>query len=201
MGSLPYGKSLLPRPLAACRRADRRRRGGGRRLVRRRPADRHTGRRRADRAGDDRQVRQRPSSKLRAGWTAEKKVPRVPGLEAANARALAPADGGRGRMVITLLAGETAAIPQATLDALRVPLPQARAGDDRRRARQGYTALSLRGVSGLDRPLQRQDRRRPADDRLHRAAGRPARPPGSCPADITTLAVTVPPRTGGHRRR
>ena len=104
---------------------------------------------------------------------------------------LAPQDGGKGRMLVTMLPGESAALPQATMDALRVPLgkPQrATLGGERA---TGYTALSLQGVNGLvdvytlntSVGLVAVTCIAPVDDPL---------PAGSCPADITALTVKVP---------
>src|SRR4051794_11440951 len=148
MGSLPYGKTLLPRPFvllagflivaaaalagwfAAGQLADR--------TVIEAPTtpalNVHTG---------------AASLELRPGWQLEQKVPRVPGLDGTDARALAPADGGRGRMVVAMLDTEPGDIPQATADALRVPLPKAERATVARQRFVGYSALSLQGVNGL----------------------------------------------------
>lgn len=190
MGSLPYGKSLIPRPVAAIT---------GLVVI---AAAGAVGWFAAGQVTDT-PVAAEPLApavnvksgaadlQLRSGWTLEKKVPRVPGLDASTARALAPADGGRGRMVIAMLAGETAAIPQATLDALRVPLPKPTRASIGGVRGEGYTALSLRGVSGLTDLYSLKTAAglltvtciAPLDDPL---------PAGSCPADITSAAVTVP---------
>jgi hypothetical protein len=88
---------------------------------------------------------------LREGWQPVGKVPKLPGLDGAATRAFAPADGGSGRMVVTLLpntAGD--ALPRATAAALRTPL-----GKGTQRATVGglrgaaYTALALKGVDGI----------------------------------------------------
>jgi hypothetical protein len=88
---------------------------------------------------------------LREGWAPIEKVPRVPGLDGASARAFAPADGGAGRMVVSLLPDQTGeGLPPATSAALRTP-----AGKGTQRATvgglrgAGYTALALRGVDGI----------------------------------------------------
>src|SRR4051812_21259183 len=119
MGSLPYGKSLIPRPVALI---------SGTLVV---AAAACAGWFAAGQLADAPVVEPTApavavktgaaSLDLRAGWQLDRKVPRLPGLDTGNtARALAPSDGGRGRMVVTMLAGETGAVPQATLDALRV---------------------------------------------------------------------------------
>ena len=147
MGSLPYGKSLLPRPFAAI---------AGLLVV---SAAAVGGWFAAGQLADQPVVEPTlptmnvssgaATVQLRAGWQLETKVPKVPGLATADVKVLAPQDGGKGRMLVTMLPGETAALPQATMDALRVPLgkPQ-RASLGGERA-TGYTALSLQGVNGL----------------------------------------------------
>src|SRR3954470_9856336 len=98
MGSLPYGKSYFPRPLALLT---------GLVVVALAAA---AGWFAADKlARDEVTVATAPAPavdvhvgnaglQLRAGWTVDKKVPKIPGLESADAKSLAPADGGRGRM-------------------------------------------------------------------------------------------------------
>src|SRR3954449_797561 len=50
---------------------------------------------------------------LRAGWERTAAVPRLPGLDGPGARAFAPADGGSGRMVLTMLPAGAASLPKA----------------------------------------------------------------------------------------
>jgi hypothetical protein len=189
MGSLPYGKSLLPRPFAAI---------AGLLVV---SAAAVGGWFAAGQLADQPVVEPTLPSmnvssgaatvQLRAGWQLETKVPKVPGLATADVKVLAPQDGGKGRMLVTMLPGESAALPQATMDALRVPLgkPQ-RASLGGERA-TGYTALSLQGVNGLVDVYTLNTSAgtvavtciAPVDDPL---------PAGSCPADITALTVKVP---------
>src|SRR4051812_14248716 len=112
MGSLPYGKSLIPRPLAlaagliivlAAAVAGWLAAG---QLANRAPVTAPT-------APAVNVTSGAASLQLRAGWQLDKRVPHVPGLEGAETRALAPADGGRGRMVVTMLQdAPTGAIPQ-----------------------------------------------------------------------------------------
>jgi len=191
MGSLPYGKSLIPRPLALI---------GGLLVV---AAAAVLGWFAAGELTSDDTTPVAPSApavtvksgaatvQLHSGWTLQKKVPTVPGLAVANTQALAPADGGKGRMLVTMLTGENAALPKATMDALRVPLgkPQrATLGGERA---TGYTALSVQGVNGLvdvytlktSVGLVAVTCVAPIDDPL---------PAGSCPADVTAITVTVP---------
>lgn len=190
MGSLPYGKTLVPRPLALL---------SGLFLI-------------AGAAGAGwflaRQVADQPvvaapvetvtvttgtaQLKLRDGWQVQAKVPRVPGFESTNAKALAPADGGTGRMVVSLVKiDETGDLPAATMDALRVPLPKPERATVGGLRGTGYTALSLRGVTGLVdvytfrtvAGLLTVSCVAPIDDPL---------PTGSCPADISAISVSVP---------
>lgn len=197
MSSLPYGKSLVPGPVAlvagvsmvlvaagggwfaASRLADE-------------PVAAPPARTMTVKAGT-------ATLELRAGWTADARVPRVPGIDTTNAQALAPADGGSGRMVIALLkSGEAGAagsassdLPTETLDALRVPLPKPQRATVGSLRGTGYTALSLRGVTGLAdiytfktvAGLLTVSCIAPVDDPL---------PTGSCPADISKIAVSVP---------
>jgi hypothetical protein len=190
MGSLPYGKSLIPRPLVAI---------AGLIIISAAAAAGWVA------AGQltDTPVASEPTAPalqvtsgaaaltLRAGWQTEAKVPKLPGLDANTARALAPADGGRGRMVVTMLPDETASVPQPTLDALRVPLPKPSRVTIGSVRGEGYTALSLRGVTGLTDLYTFKTAAglltvacvAPLDDPL---------PTGSCPDDITKAVVTVP---------
>jgi hypothetical protein len=130
---------------------------------------------------------------LRSGWEPVEKVPRLPGLDGASARAFAPADGGAGRMVTTLLPNETGdGLPRETAAALRTPL-----GKDVRRTTiggirgAGYTALALRGVSGIVDVYAVPTAAgvlavacvAPLDDPL---------PVGTCPGDIVTIAARKP---------
>ena len=186
MGSLPYGKSLVPRPLALLCGAARGLRRRGRRLVRRRPARRRPGAGRPEpttltvKAGT-------AQLELRAGWQADARVPRVPGIDTTNAQALAPADGGAGRMIDRAgqARGRRRELPAATLEALRVPLRKPERATVGSLRGTGYTALSLRGVSGLVdiytfrtvAGLLTVSCIAPVDDPL---------PTGSCPADIST---------------
>src|SRR4051812_25622176 len=114
MGSLPYGKSLLPRPVALA---------AGLLAVLGAGA---AGWLAADQLAREPiptvveqptlQVRTATADlTLRDGWKLDPKVPKVPGFENADVKSLAPVDGGRGRMVVALLKGETADIPQATV--------------------------------------------------------------------------------------
>src|SRR6478735_9769207 len=108
MGSLPYGKSLVPGPLALLCGVLMVFGAAGAGWVA------------AGQLADD-PVPVVPTEtltvkagtaqlELRAGWTADARVPRVPGIDTTNAQALAPADGGSGRMVIALLkSGEAGA--------------------------------------------------------------------------------------------
>lgn len=191
MGSLPYGKSLVPRPLALlC----------GLLLI---VAAAGAGWFLASKLADE-PVPVAPAQslnvtagtaalKLREGWQAETRVPRVPGIDATNAKALAPADGGAGRMVVSLVKtdGAAADLPPATLEALRVPLPKPERAALAGLRGSGYPALSLRGVNGLVdlytfktvAGLLTISCIAPVDDPL---------PTGSCPADITEISVSVP---------
>jgi hypothetical protein len=189
MGSLPYGKSLLPQPVALI---------AGLLVV---SVAALGGWFAAGQLADQPVIQPTPPTlnvasgaatvRLRAGWQLQAKVPNVPGLATADTKVLAPQDGGKGRMLVTMLPGETAALPQPTMDALRVPLgkPQ-RASFGGERA-TGYTALSLQGVNGLvdvytlstSAGLVTVTCIAPVDDPL---------PAGSCPADITALTVKVP---------
>src|ERR1700754_2797385 len=192
MGSLPYGKSLLPRPLALLAGL----------LIGAAAAG--AGWFAADQIATDSQpasatpepsvsVRTGPAQlQLRAGWTADPKTPTIPGLIGSEAKALAPADGGRGRMVVALVKDETGELPADLSSALRVPLPKperARVGGVRG---NGYTALSLRGVNGLtdlytfhtSAGLLTIACIAPLDDPL---------PAGSCPADVLSIGIKTPP--------
>jgi hypothetical protein len=189
MGSLPYGKSLLPRPVALL---------AGLTVVSAAAAGGWFA------AG---QLSNEPVSEpvqpaltvksgaatlmLRAGWEVQKKVPMVPGLATIDSATLAPADGGKGRMIVTMLPADAETLPQPTLDALRVPLGKpVRATVGGQRA-TGYTALSLQGVNGLVDVYTLKTSVgvlavscvAPVDDPL---------PAGSCPADVTAMNVTVP---------
>jgi hypothetical protein len=141
-------------------------------------------------------VRLAPTAELalRSGWKPVEKVPRLPGLDGASARAFAPADGGAGRMVTTLLPNETGdGLPRETAAALRTPL-----GKDVQRTTvggirgTGYTALALRGVSGIVDVYAVPTAAgvlavacvAPLDDPL---------PVGTCPGDIVTVAARKPP--------
>src|SRR3954469_11030491 len=147
MGSLPYGKSLLPRPLALIAAV----------LVILAAAA-------AGWWGGDPLppeplvVTEEPTLNIqtgnadltvRSGWKLDPKVPKIPGLEQTDAKSLAPVDGGRGRMVVALLKGETADLPATTVEALRVPLGTAEKASVGGQRGVGYTALSLKGVNGL----------------------------------------------------
>jgi hypothetical protein len=140
-------------------------------------------------------VRLSPSAEiaLRAGWEPVEKVPRVPGLEGASAHAFAPADGGAGRMVTIMLPGQSGdALPKETAAALNTPL-----GKDVQRTTigglrgAGYTALALRGVSGIVDVYAVPTVAgvlavacvAPLDDPL---------PVGTCPGDIVTVAARKP---------
>src|SRR4051794_39762270 len=101
MGSLPYGKSLIPRPLAAI---------SGIVVISAAAAagwfaagqltDTPVA---AEPAAPALQVSSGAAAlSLRAGWQTESKVPKLPGLDATTALALSPADGGRGRMVVAM---------------------------------------------------------------------------------------------------
>ena len=191
MGSLPYGKSLVPAPLALlC----------GVLLI---VGAAGAGWFAASQLADD-PVPVVPTEtltvkagtaqlELRDGWQADARVPRVPGIDTTNAQALAPADGGAGRMVIALVKTEDggAELPAATLDALRVPLRKPERATVGSLRGTGYTALSLRGVNGLAdiytfrtvAGLLTVSCIAPVDDPL---------PTGSCPADISTISVSVP---------
>ncbi len=131
---------------------------------------------------------------LREGWDPVEKVPRVPGLEVAQARAFAPADGGAGRMVTALLPDATGdGLPRETAAALRTPL-----GGEAQRTTigglrgAGYQALALRGVSGIVDVYAVPTAAgvlavacvAPLDDPL---------PVGTCPGDIVTVAARKPP--------
>jgi hypothetical protein len=141
-------------------------------------------------------VRLSPSAEIavREGWQPVEKVPRVPGLEGSAAQAFAPVDGGAGRMVTILLPNETGdGLPKETAAALRTPL-----GKDVQRATigglrgAGYTALALRGVSGIVDVYAVPTVAgvlavacvAPLDDPL---------PVGTCPGDIVTVAARKPP--------
>src|SRR5262249_18364575 len=115
-----------------------------------------------------------------------------PGLVGSEVKSLAPADGGRGRMLIALVKGESGELPSGLAPALRVPLPKperARVGGLRG---SGYTALSLRGVNGLtdlytfhtSAALLTIACIAPLDGPL---------PAGSCPADVTSIGIKTPP--------
>jgi hypothetical protein len=129
---------------------------------------------------------------LRAGWQASATVPKLPGLDGATAHAYAPSDGSSGRMIFTLLprAGATDSLPKETVAALRVPLGNAKRATVGGVLGVGYTALALRGVSGLADVYTVQTPGgtlavscvAPIDDPL---------PVGSCPGDV--LSATVPP--------
>ena len=199
MGSLPYGKSLVPGPLALlC----------GVLLI---FGAAGAGWVAASQLADD-PVPVVPTEtltvkagtaqlELRDGWQADARVPRVPGIDTTNAQALAPADGGAGRMMIALVKTEEggAELPAATLEALRVPLPKPERATVGSLRGTGYTALSLRGVSGLVdiyafrtvAGLLTVSCIAPVDDPL---------PTGSCPADISTISVSVPSAPDRPRR-
>ena len=130
---------------------------------------------------------------LRAGWQPVEKVPLIPGVGGAQARAFAPADGGAGRMVVALLPDESGAgLPRATAAALRTPI-----GKDVQRTTigglrgAGYTALALKGVSGIADVYAVPTVAgvlavacvAPLDDPL---------PVGTCPGDIVTVAARKP---------
>jgi len=130
---------------------------------------------------------------VREGWQPVEKVPRVPGLEGASAHAFAPVDGGAGRMITVLLPNESGdGLPKATAAALRTPL-----GKDVQRTTigglrgAGYTALALRGVSGIVDVYAVPTVAgvlavacvAPLDDPL---------PVGTCPGDIVTVAARKP---------
>lgn len=130
---------------------------------------------------------------LRDGWAQVPKVPRVPGLDGAQARAFAPIDGGAGRMVTTLLPDETGdSLPLETAAALRTPL-----GKNTQRTTvggmrgSGYTALALKGVSGIVDVYAVPTAAgmlaiacvAPLDDPL---------PVGTCPGDIVSVAARKP---------
>lgn len=140
-------------------------------------------------------VRLSPSAEiaLRTGWEPVEKVPRVPGLENKSAHAFAPADGGAGRMVTVLLPDLSGdGLPKETAAALRTPL-----GKEVQRTTigglrgAGYTALALRGVSGIVDVYAVPTAAgvlavacvAPLDDPL---------PVGTCPGDIVTVAARKP---------
>jgi hypothetical protein len=140
-------------------------------------------------------VRLSPSAEiaLRSGWEPVEKVPRLPGLDGASTRAFAPADGGAGRMVATLLPNQTGdALPRETAAALRTPLGK---GVERTTIGglrgAGYTALALKGVPGIvdvyavptAAGLLAVACVAPLDDPL---------PVGTCPEDIVTVAARKP---------
>ncbi len=189
MGSLPYGKSLLPRPLmlvagivavlaaaaAGWFAADH--------LARAPIAV-------VDTPALNVQTGYAQLT-LRSGWKLDAKVPKIAGLENADAKALAPADGGRGRMVVALVKGETADLPAPLVSALRVPAGAAEKATVGGQRGAGYTALSVRGVNGLTDLYTLHTAGglfviacvAPLDDPL---------PAGSCPADVTDVKVAVP---------
>lgn len=127
---------------------------------------------------------------LRSGWRLVPRVPRVPGLDVPDAKALAPADGGRGRMVVALVPGTDASseLPEATVDALRVPLAASERASIGGLRGVGYTALSLQGVSGLVDLYAVQTPAglltiaciAPIDDPL---------PAESCPGDVSSVSI------------
>ncbi len=140
---------------------------------------------------------------LRAGWQPVSKLPRVPGLDGAGARAFAPPDGSSGRMMLTVLEGARAEqLPRPTVAALGVPLGSSRRATVGGLRGVGYTALALRGVSGLVDVYQ-----------VPTAAGVVAvtcvatladpLPVGSCPGDVTTIAArkAAPPDPAAELRR
>jgi hypothetical protein len=189
MGSLPYGKSFVPRPLAL---------GAGLLVVLVAAA---AGWFAAGQFSDDpdSSAPTQPALKvttgpatltLRPGWQLQKKNPVVPGLVTADSATLAPADGGKGRMIVTMLDGATETLPPATVDTLRVPLGKAQRATFGGQRATGYTALSLKGVSGLVDVYTLKTTAgvlavtcvAPVDDPL---------PAGACPADITATSVTV----------
>ncbi len=126
---------------------------------------------------------------LRAGWQPVAAVPTLPGLDGPGARAYAPSDGSSGRMIFTLLAtGTGLPLPKATLAALRVPLAPAKRATVGGLLGAGYTALALRGVSGLADVYTVQTPGgtlvvscvAPINDPL---------PVGSCPGDVLSASV------------
>jgi hypothetical protein len=184
MGSLPYGKSLLPRPVAMI---------AGTLVVLAAAAG---GWFAADQlAREPIAVVDQPALNvqtgyaqvtLRSGW-------KVAGLETADPKALAPSDGGRGRMVVGLVKNEAGTLPTELVSALRVPAgtPE-KATVGGQKGGFGYTALSLKGVNGLTDVYTLHTSGglfviacvAPLDDPL---------PAGSCPADVTSVKVSVPP--------
>jgi hypothetical protein len=82
-------------------------------------------------------------------WRPVAGVPRVPGLDGAAARAFQRADGGDGRLVVTLLGRASGSLPAATVAALRVPPPAPRRATIASLRASEYPALPLHGVGGL----------------------------------------------------
>jgi hypothetical protein len=130
--------------------------------------------------------------RLRAGWQPQAVVPRLPGLNGTTARAFSPADGGSGRMVLTLLPpGATDALPRETVDALRVPLGATKRAKVGGMTGVGYSALTLRGLNGLadvyvvptNAGLLAITCLASLDDPL---------PVGSCPSDVLSISAPKP---------
>src|ERR1700754_1543238 len=120
MGSLPYGKSLLPRPVALIAGALIVAAAAGAGWF---AADQLTSNSAPATATPAPMVSGRTGPaqlQLRAGWTADAKPPTIPGLIGSEVKALAPADGGRGRMVVALVKDETGELPADLSSALRV---------------------------------------------------------------------------------
>jgi hypothetical protein len=128
---------------------------------------------------------------LRAGWKPDSALPKLPGIaELPGAKALAPTDGGSGRMVVaTLPKGEVGELPKATVDALRVPLGSSKRTTVAGVRGVGYTALALRGVTAGLADIYTVPTAAgvlavgcvaPIDDPL---------PVGSCPGDIRAISA------------
>jgi hypothetical protein len=133
--------------------------------------------------------------RLQAGWQPEKVVPRIPGLDGTAARVYGPADGGSGRMVLTMLpSGAATELQHETVAALRVPLAGSKKAKVGGLTGVSYSALTLRGVAGL------------ADVYVVSTAAGPlaitclARlddplPVGSCPGDVLSITASKPAAT------
>jgi hypothetical protein len=192
MGTLPYGKSLAPRPLAVITCLVVICAAGAAGWI---AAAQFTEEPVIEAPQPALTVKSGAAElQLRPTWQTVTKVPRVPGLEVATARAFAPTDGGSGRMVIALLAGQTGTLPSATGDALRVAAGKPERATVAGLRGQGYTALSLRGVTAITdvytfptaAGLLAVACVAPIDDPL---------PAGACPGDITSVRVAAAPKT------
>lgn len=189
MGTLPYGKSLLPGPIALLAGLAVVGAAGAAGWV---AAGQLTSEPEVVPAAPLVSVSTGGADlRLRAGWRLEAKVPRVPGLIDADAKALAPSDGGRGRMVLAMVPAEAGELPKATVDALRVPLGTSERATVGGLRGVGYSALSLRGVEGLTDLYSIRTSAglltitciAPIDDPL---------PVGSCPGDVVSVSVKAP---------